>query len=246
MAVEFSDKVAIVTGGASGIGEAVVRRLSTQGAKVVVADADGDAACRVASRLKDALAVELDVSRAEAVRALVDKTLDAFGGLHLAVNTAGIAGLSLPTAEYPLEEWHRLIDINQHGVMYGLRYEIPAMLDSGGGAIVNVAPILGNAGRRHSIARVAAKHAVIGMTRTAALEYAARGIRINAVGPRLMGAASLQGLDGVVHDGLAALDTAPRPGPRGNVAALVCFLLSDEASALTGSHHLVDAGHAAG
>ncbi|HRO27529.1 MAG TPA: SDR family NAD(P)-dependent oxidoreductase, partial [Luteimonas sp.] len=146
MQQDFSGKVAIVTGGASGIGEAVCRRLSAGGAKVVVADYNGDAAQALADELGNAIAVQLDVADADAVRGMVERTVEAFGALHLAVNNAGIGGPSHPTAEYPLDAWHRVIDVNLHSVMYAMKYEIPAMLAAGGGAIVNMSSILGSVG----------------------------------------------------------------------------------------------------
>lgn len=245
MARDFSGKVAIVTGGASGIGEAIVRRLSKEGAKVVVADFNGDGASKVAGSLKDALAFELDVANAQAMQRLVAKAIDAFGGLHLAVNNAGIGGPTHPTADYPIEDWRHVIDVNLHGVFHGLKYQIPAIQACGGGAIVNMSSILGSVGWPGSIAYVAAKHALVGMTRTAALEYADKGVRINAVGPAFIETPLLSGLDREVHDGLKALHPVGRLGTAEEVAALTCFLLSDEASFVTGSYHLVDGGFTA-
>src|SRR5690606_16331483 len=206
----FEGQVAIVTGGASGIGEAICRRLAREGAKVVIADYDGAAAQALAAGLgeADALAFQLDVADAAAVERMVQATVERFGGLHLAVNNAGIGGPIRPAPEYPpadwargidanppravcslkhqlpaLPDWHRVIDVNLHGVMYSMKHELPAMLASGGGSIVNMASILGSVGWSGSIAYVAAKHALLGMTKTAAMEYAPQGIRVNAVGP---------------------------------------------------------------
>ncbi len=241
----FNGKVALVTGAASGIGEAVVRRLSAGGAKVVVADFNGEGASKVAASLKDALAVQLDVGEAGAVDALVKKTIDAFGGLHLAVNNAGIGGESAPVADYTLDGWHRVIDVNLHSVFYGLKYEIPAMLASGGGGIVNMASILGSVGWRGSAAYVAAKHAIVGLTKTAALEYADRGIRINSVGPGFIDTPLLSSMDEQAHAYLKSLHPIGRLGTADEVAALTCFLLSGEAGNITGSYHLVDGGFTA-
>lgn len=245
MAQVFSGKVAVVTGGASGIGEAIARRLSANGAKVVVADFNGDGASKVAGSLKDALAFELDVANAQAVQRLVARAVDAFGGLHLAVNNAGIGGPSHATADYPIEDWRHVIDVNLHSVFYGMKYQIPAILASGGGAIVNMSSILGSVGWPGSIPYVAAKHALVGMTKTAALEYADKGVRINAVGPAFIDTPLLSGLDRKTYDGLKALHPAGRLGTAEEVAALACFLLSDDASFITGSYHLVDGGYTA-
>lgn len=246
MSNEFEGKVAIVTGGASGIGEAVARELAAGGAKVVVADFNGEAAERLADELGEgAAAFQLDVADAGAVKALVDDTFAMFGGLHLAVNNAGIGGPSHPAADYPLEDWHRVIDVNLHSVFYSMKYQIPAMLASGGGAIVNMASILGSVGWAGSLPYVASKHALIGMTRTAAQEYATQGVRINAVGPGFIDTPLLQGLDREVYGGLVALHPIGRLGRADEVSALTCFLLSDRASFITGSYHLVDGGYTA-
>ncbi|MGC4231367.1 MAG: SDR family NAD(P)-dependent oxidoreductase, partial [Niabella sp.] len=212
MSQDFSGKVAIVTGAASGIGEAVARRLSAGGAKVVVADFNGDGASAVAGSLKDAVAFELDVANAQAVQRMVERAVEAFGGLHLAVNNAGIGGPSYPTADYPLEDWRHVIDVNLHGVFHGMKYQIPAMLTSGGGAIVNMASILGSVGWSGSIAYVAAKHALLGMTKAAALEYADKGVRVNAVGPAFIETPLLKGMDRAAYDGLTALHPVGRLG----------------------------------
>ncbi|WP_028920448.1 SDR family NAD(P)-dependent oxidoreductase [Pseudoxanthomonas suwonensis] len=241
----FEGQVAIVTGGASGIGEAVCRRLARDGAKVVVADYDGTGAQALAGELGEAMAFQLDVADAAAVERMVQATVERFGALHLAVNNAGIGGPAHPTADYPLDDWHRVIDVNLHGVMYSMKYELPAMLASGGGSIVNMASILGSVGWTGSIAYVAAKHALLGMTRTTAMEYAPRGIRVNAVGPAFIDTPLLSGLEPAVRESLVGLHPIGRLGTADEVAALTCFLLSKEASFITGSYHLVDGGYTA-
>jgi len=241
----FEGQVAIVTGGASGIGEAVCRRLAREGAKVVVADYDCTGAQALAGDLGEAMAFQLDVADAAAVERMVQATVERFGALHLAVNNAGIGGPAHPTADYPLDDWHRVIDVNLHGVMYSMKYELPAMLASGGGSIVNMASILGSVGWTGSIAYVAAKHALLGMTRTTAMEYATRGIRVNAVGPAFIDTPLLSGLEPAVRESLVGLHPIGRLGTADEVAALTCFLLSKEASFITGSYHLVDGGYTA-
>jgi NAD(P)-dependent dehydrogenase (short-subunit alcohol dehydrogenase family) len=245
---EFEDKVAIVTGGGSGIGEAVALELGCGGAEVIVADLELDAAERVAERVRDAgaraHAFAVDVADAAAVEKMVDFAVENAGGLHLAVNNAGIGGAGAPTADYPLDGWRRVIDVNLHGVFYGMKYQIAAMLKSGGGSIVNMSSILGSVGFATACAYVSAKHALLGLTRTAAMEYAARGVRINAVGPAFIETPLLSAnLDQAVLDQLAALHPIGRIGRPEEVSALTCFLLSDRASFITGSYHLVDGGY---
>ena len=246
----FIDKVALVTGAGSGIGAAIARQLARGGAKVVVADLDRGHAEDVAGEIVAAggvaIAAQVDVADAIEVEALVELTKRTYGGLHLAVNNAGIGGPSAPTGDYPLEGWHRVLNVNLNGVFYGLRYEIPAILASGGGAIVNMASILGTLGFAQAPAYVAAKHGMVGLTKTAAIEYAKHGIRINSVGPGFIDTPLLSNnLDAAALGYVTGLHPIGRLGTSDEVAALTCFLLSDAASFITGSYHLVDGGYSA-
>lgn len=247
MAEDFSGKVAIVTGGASGIGAAIVRDLAERGAKVVVADYNLAGAEEVASEAGGgAKAFKVDTSDAGGVETMVDFAVQAFGRLDLAVNNAGIGGKSAPIGDTEPSEWHRVIDVNLHGVFYGLRYEIPAMLKTGGGAIVNMASILGSVGWRGSAGYVAAKHAVAGLTKTAALEYATQGIRVNAVGPAFIATPLIENaMDEEARKALVGLHPMGRLGASEEVAALTNFLLSDAASFMTGAYYPVDGGYLA-
>jgi len=247
---DFEGKVAIVTGAGSGIGEAVAREIAARGGCVVVADVNQAAAERVAKALNaeggTAKATRTDVADPAAVETMVQFAVEAFGGLDVAINNAGIGGPLAPTGEYPLDGWHKVIDINLNGVFYGMRYQIPAMLARGGGAIVNVASILGTVGTTNSPAYVTAKHGMVGLTKAAALEYATRKIRVNSVGPGYIETPLLTSvLDEATLRAIAALHPVGRLGTSEEVAALVSFLASDQASFITGSYHLVDGGYTA-
>ena len=250
MTYDFGGKSAIVTGGASGIGAAIVRQLAKAGAQVLVADLDFAAAEALAVDIKaaggTAEAHKVDVSSATEVEAMVAQAVSMFGGLHVAVNNAGIGGPAAPTGEYPLEGWHKVIDVNLNSVFYGLRYEIPAILASGGGAIVNMASILGSVGFAMSPAYVAAKHAVVGLTKNAGIEYAKQNIRVNAIGPGFIDTPLLsKNLTPDALNYIKGLHPIGRLGTSDEVAALALFLLSNEASFITGSYHLVDGGYVA-
>ena len=247
---EFQDRVAIVTGAGSGIGAAIARELAERGATVIVADLDLPAAQEVAGAIRGdggkAHAVEADVADPEAAERLVAFAVETGGGLHLAVNNAGIGGPSEKVADYPLDGWKKVIDVNLNGVFYGMKYQIAAMLGSGGGAIVNIASILGSVGWANACAYVTAKHALVGLTRTAAIEYAQEGVRVNAVGPAFIDTPLLsKNLDEETLGQRAGLHPVGRLGTPEEVSALTCFLLSDRASFITGSYHLVDGGYTA-
>jgi NAD(P)-dependent dehydrogenase (short-subunit alcohol dehydrogenase family) len=245
----FEGKVALVSGAASGIGAAIVRQLAAGGAKVVLADIAVDGAQALADELDpsglDLRVVQVNVADAASVEAMVAFAVATFGALHLAVNNAGIPGSSRPTADYSLEAWHKVIDVNLNGVFYAMKYEIAAMLASGGGAIVNMSSAMGSNGLEGSVAYVASKHAVVGMTKTAALEYSARGIRVNAVAPGFIDTPLLKKADAAKRAELIAKHPIGRLGTPDEVASLTTFLLSDKASFVTGSYHLVDGAYSA-
>ncbi|MBV7651515.1 MULTISPECIES: SDR family NAD(P)-dependent oxidoreductase [Streptomyces] len=246
---EFAGRTALVTGAASGIGLATARRLGQGGARVVIADYNAEGAASAAAALRDesieASAVTVDVTDPASVEAAVRFAQDTYGALHLAVNNAGIGGESAPTGDYDIDVWNRVVRTNLDGVFYSMRYEIPALLAAGGGAIVNTASILGSVGFAGSPAYVAAKHGVVGLTKTAATEYAAQGVRINAVGPGFIDTPLLQGMDKQAYDGLVQLHPAGRLGRSEEVAEVIAFLLSDRASFVHGSYHLVDGAYTA-
>ena len=247
---QLEGKVALVTGAGSGIGEAVVIALAREGAKVVLTDVDLPGAERVAALVKQAggetLVVRNDVSSAPECEAAVAATVKAFGRLDISVNNAGIGGPPALTGDYPLDGWHQVINVNLNGVFYGMRYQIPAMLKSGGGSIVNIASILGQVGFATASAYVAAKHGVVGLSKNAAIEYATQGIRVNSVGPGFIRTPLLtKNLTEEQLAGIAALHPIGRLGTAHEVAELVLWLATDKASFVTGSYYAVDGGYLA-
>ncbi len=243
----MQDKVAIVTGAGAGIGEAIARRLALRGAKVVVADINGEGAARVAADIGDAARpFEADVSDPVAAQRIVDFAVSEFGALHIGVNNAGIGGEQMPIADLPVDSWRAVLSVDLDGVFFCMRAQIPAMIASGGGSIVNMSSILGSVGFAGASAYVASKHGVVGLTRTAAIEYGQQGIRANAIAPGFI--RTPLGTDALTPEALQAmLATVPqaRLGEPEEVAALVAFLASDEASNITGSYYTADGGYTA-
>jgi NAD(P)-dependent dehydrogenase (short-subunit alcohol dehydrogenase family) len=247
---QLENKVALVTGGGSGIGRAIALLYAAQGAKLLVTDIDEKGGNETVAEIKaaggDAVFVKADTSLPDDSKNAVDHAVQHFGGLHIAVNNAGIGGPLKPTGEYPIDGWDKVIGINLSGVFYGMRYQIPAMLASGGGSIVNVASILGKVGSAGSPAYVAAKHGVIGLTEAAALEYAKLKIRINSIGPGYIVTPLLtNALSADVMKSLETLHPMGRLGTSEEVAELALWLNSDKASFVTGSYYNVDGGYLA-
>lgn len=247
--LNLTGKVAFVTGGASGIGEACSLMLARQGAAVAVVDLKLDAAQKVVDAIKaaggNAVALVADVSDETQVAKAVADTVAKLGGLHIAVNNAGIGGDIAMTADQTVEGWKKVISINLDGVFYCMRNQIPAMLKSGGGSIVNIASILGQVAFANSAGYVAAKHGVVGLSKTAAVEYATQGIRVNSVGPGFIRTPLLGALPAEALEPIAQLHAMKRLGESDEVAALVTFLASNEASFITGNYYAVDGGYLA-
>jgi NAD(P)-dependent dehydrogenase (short-subunit alcohol dehydrogenase family) len=239
---KLEGKVALVTGAGSGIGEAVARRFADQGATVIVVDINDVPAKQVAADIGASAYPEVaDVGDAESMQALIDRVMAEHGRLDIAVNNAGIGGASAPIGEYPLDSWRQVMSVNLDGVFYSMRSEIPAMLKNGGGSIINMGSVLSSVGFAQSGAYVAAKHGLIGLTKTAAIEYSKDGVRVNAVGPGFIETPLLKTPEAAeIVAGVKALHPIGRLGQPEEVANVVTFLASDEASFVSGSYYTVD------
>jgi NAD(P)-dependent dehydrogenase (short-subunit alcohol dehydrogenase family) len=246
----LENKVAIVTGGGMGIGKEVCLLLASEGAKVVVADINDEAGNNVASLLikngSEAIFVKTNIAEPTDQESLVNKTIAHFGGLHIACNNAAISAPAYPLIEYPLDMWNKVLDINLSGIFYGMRYQIPAMLSSGGGSIVNISAMLGQVAKKNASAHIATKHGVVGLTKAAALEYAEQNIRVNVVGPSYIKTPMLT--NAFDEKGMKALESfipMARLGEASEVAELVLWLSSSKSSFVTGAYYPVDGGYLA-
>ncbi|GAB2772282.1 SDR family NAD(P)-dependent oxidoreductase [Salinimicrobium soli] len=243
----MKDNVVIVTGAASGIGEAAAILFAKEGAKVVVSDIQEENGRAVVDKITGAGGkaefFKADVSKAEDNKALVDFAVKTFGKLDIAVNNAGIGGEANKIVDMSLEGWHQVIDVNLHSIFYGMKYQLAAMQKNGKGSIVNISSILGKVGFMGSAAYVASKHAILGITKTAALEYSAENIRINCVGPAFIDTPLLDQLDDELKQQLVGLHPIGRFGKSEEVAELIFWLGSDKSSFATGAYYSIDGGY---
>lgn len=246
----LKNKVALVSGAGSGIGRAIAITYANEGAKVVVADINEEHADETVKIIKEnggeAITVKADSSKAEENKRLVEEVVSKYGRLDIACNNAGIGGPAKPTGQYEPEEWDRVIDLNLNGVFYACKYEIEQMEKNGGGAIINIASIHGQVAAPNSPAYTASKHAVVGLTKNIAAEYATKNIRCNAVGPGYIETPLLSAnLSDEAKNAIAAKSPINRLGTSQEIADLVAFLSSDKSSFTTGSYIIADGGYTA-
>jgi NAD(P)-dependent dehydrogenase (short-subunit alcohol dehydrogenase family) len=245
----FQGKTALVTGAASGIGKAAALLYARKGAQVVVSDVNEAGGQETAAAIRQAggtaFFVRADVSQSAACESLIQQAIQQYGRLDIAFNNAGISGEQNMAGDLSIEGWNKVIAVNLSSVFYCMKYELAALLQSGGGAIVNMSSILGQVAFPYAAAYVSAKHGVVGLTRTAGVEYATRNIRINAIGPAFIDTPLLGALDASTKAAVVLKHPIGRLGTSEEVAELVIWLSSPAASFVTGSYYSIDGGYLA-
>jgi len=240
------ERVALVTGGGSGIGRATALALAAAGARVVVSDVNGEGVAETVRLVEatggTAWGMVVDVTQGAAVEALVRGTVERYGRLDWAVNNAGVGGVMAPTDQQSEAAWDAIMAVNLKGVWLCMKYEIRAMLEQGGGAIVNVASAAGLVGFRYAAPYAASKHGVVGLTRSAALEYARKGIRVNAVCPGFTETPMVAGLGETMVEATVKAIPMRRLGTPEEIAQAIVWLCSEGASFVTGHALAVDGG----
>lgn len=247
---EFSGKTVFVTGGGSGIGAEMARLLGQRGARVMVTDLNADAAETIAGQITAAggiaRAAGVDVTDPAAICTVMEATKAVFGGLDGAVNNAGIATPAIPVADLPIDEWNRQIAVNLTGVFLSMQAQLQVMLQQDrGGSIVNISSIVGLVGVQHRAGYAAAKHGVVGLTKTAALDHAGHGVRVNAVAPGYVDTPLLAGRTPSERAEIASRHPMNRMATPSEIAEAALFLLGDRAAFITGTVLSADGGYTA-
>lgn len=249
--MKFKEKVALITGAGSGIGKETALALAKEGAKIMVSDINEETGQQTVDAIKelgqDAMFIKANVAKYEEVEKMVEATVAAYGRIDIAINNAGIGSLPARTADKPLKAWDRVMAVNASGVFYGMKLQIQQMMKQGGGVIVNTASVAGLKGLPNNIAYTASKHAVVGMTKAAAMEYAQRNIRINAVCPAFTTTAlfdpeEMDKMKEGISEKLKAFIPMKRFGNVSEISDAILWLVSDQASFVTGQALAIDGG----
>lgn len=249
MVGRLQDKVAVITGGAGGIGKVTAKRFLDEGASVVLVDLFEDALAEAKKELGDkVLTVQADVSKEEDVQKYVDKTVEQFGKIDIFFNNAGIEGKVAPITEQKVEDFDKVIAVNVRGVFLGLQKVLPVMIKQASGSIINTSSVAGLGGSPNVSPYITSKHAVVGLTKAAAVESAPHGIRVNSIHPSPVNTRMMRSLEtGLEVDEATMAKSIPlgRYGESDDIASLVVFLASDESTFITGSQYRIDGGMAA-